>query len=216
MHLDTLSLAPPLSGVRCQYILISPQLLWWASAESHYNMYDHSTVGYVIHAHCIALLYSFGNKITTTTTTYPWSSSLCKGSLPYSLLPLLPPRQWSPLEGRSRSHVGSITQQSPCHLDMPQGRTCATSWYLITSAFPKLLYPCPRLSFGHWTLESVSLSLSDSKLRPENLIRWLSEWYFRATMIWFATPVPALTCVFDQHLLTLGIAWVGWLHPVHG
>ena len=46
--------------------LISPWLLWWPPAESHYNIYDHSVVGYVSHAHCIALLYSVGNKITTT------------------------------------------------------------------------------------------------------------------------------------------------------
>ena len=28
--------------------LISPWLLWWPPPESHYNIYDHSTVGYVI------------------------------------------------------------------------------------------------------------------------------------------------------------------------
>ena len=49
--------------------LISPWLLWWPPAESHYNIYDHSVVGYVSHAHSIVLLYSVGNKITTTTTT---------------------------------------------------------------------------------------------------------------------------------------------------
>ena len=48
--------------------LISPWLLWWPPAESHYNIYDHSVVGYVSHAHSIVLLYSVGNKITTTTT----------------------------------------------------------------------------------------------------------------------------------------------------
>ena len=47
--------------------LISPWLLWWPPAESHYNIYDHSVVGYVSHAHSIVLLYSVGNKITTTT-----------------------------------------------------------------------------------------------------------------------------------------------------
>ena len=47
--------------------LISPWLLWWPPAESHYNIYDHSAVGYVSHAHCIVLLYSVRNKITTTT-----------------------------------------------------------------------------------------------------------------------------------------------------
>ena len=46
--------------------LISPWLLWWPPAESHYNIYDHSVVGYVSHAHSIVLLYSVGNKITTT------------------------------------------------------------------------------------------------------------------------------------------------------
>ena len=49
--------------------LISPWLLWWPPAESHYNIYDHSVVGYVSHAHSIVLLYSVGNKITTTTTS---------------------------------------------------------------------------------------------------------------------------------------------------
>ena len=47
--------------------LISPWILWWPPAESHYNIYDHSVVGYVSHAHSIVLLYSVGNKITTTT-----------------------------------------------------------------------------------------------------------------------------------------------------
>ena len=46
--------------------LISPWLLWWPPAESHYNIYDHSVVGYVSHAHSIVLLYSVGNKIATT------------------------------------------------------------------------------------------------------------------------------------------------------
>ena len=40
----------------------------WPRAESHYNIYDHFAVGYVSHAHCILLLYSVGNKITTITT----------------------------------------------------------------------------------------------------------------------------------------------------
>ena len=48
--------------------LISPWL-WWPPAELHYNIYDHSVVGNVSHAHCIVLLYSVGNKITTTTDT---------------------------------------------------------------------------------------------------------------------------------------------------
>ena len=47
--------------------LVSPWLLWWPPAESHYNVYDQSAVGYVSHVHCIVLLYSVGNKITTTT-----------------------------------------------------------------------------------------------------------------------------------------------------
>ena len=51
--------------------LISPWILWWSPAESHYNIYDHSAVGYVSHAHCIVLLYSVGNKITTT-IHYTW------------------------------------------------------------------------------------------------------------------------------------------------
>ena len=46
----------------------NPWLLWWPPAESHYNIYDHSAVGYVSHAHFIVLLYSVGNKITTTTS----------------------------------------------------------------------------------------------------------------------------------------------------
>ena len=46
--------------------LISPWLLWWPAAESHYNIYDRSAVGYFSHAHCIVLLYSVGNNITTT------------------------------------------------------------------------------------------------------------------------------------------------------
>ena len=44
-----------------------PMALWWPPAESHYNIYDHSAVGYVSHAHCI-VLYSAGNNITTATT----------------------------------------------------------------------------------------------------------------------------------------------------
>ena len=48
--------------------LISPCLLWWPPAESHYDIYDLPVVGYVSHAHCIALSYSVGNKITITTT----------------------------------------------------------------------------------------------------------------------------------------------------
>ena len=47
----------------------SPRFLWWPPGESHYNVYDHSAVGYVIYAHCIVLLYAVGNEITTTTTT---------------------------------------------------------------------------------------------------------------------------------------------------
>ena len=59
--------------------LISPWLLWWPPAESHYNIYDHSVVGYVSHAHSIVLLYSVGNKITTTTTTFRcYQQLLCK------------------------------------------------------------------------------------------------------------------------------------------
>ena len=50
--------------------LISPWLLWWPPAESHYNIYDHSAVGYVSHAHCNILLCSVGNKITTVETLY--------------------------------------------------------------------------------------------------------------------------------------------------
>ena len=46
--------------------LISPWLLWWPPAESHYNISDHSAVSYVSHTHCIVLLYSVGNKTTTT------------------------------------------------------------------------------------------------------------------------------------------------------
>ena len=46
--------------------LISPWLLWWPPAESHYNIYDHCAVGYVNHAHYIVLLCSVGHKITTT------------------------------------------------------------------------------------------------------------------------------------------------------
>ena len=52
--------------------LISPWLLWWPPAELYYNIYDHSAAGYVIHAHCIVLLYSVGNKITTATSTHLW------------------------------------------------------------------------------------------------------------------------------------------------
>ena len=48
--------------------LISPWLLWWPPAESHYNISDHSAVSYVSHTHCIVLLYSVGNKTTTTAT----------------------------------------------------------------------------------------------------------------------------------------------------
>ena len=48
--------------------LIRPWFLWWPPAESHYNVYDHSVVGYVSHAHCIVFLYSFGNKIITITS----------------------------------------------------------------------------------------------------------------------------------------------------
>ena len=55
-------------GVMVAASLISPWLLWWPPVESHYNIYDHSVVGHVSHAHCIVLLYSVGNKITTTTT----------------------------------------------------------------------------------------------------------------------------------------------------
>ena len=47
--------------------LKSSWLLWWPPAESHYNIYDHSAVVYVSHAHCIGLLCSVGNKVTTTT-----------------------------------------------------------------------------------------------------------------------------------------------------
>ena len=42
-----------------QYVsasLISSWLLWWPPAESHYNIHDHSTVGYATHAHCIVYL----------------------------------------------------------------------------------------------------------------------------------------------------------------
>ena len=46
--------------------LISPWLLWWPPAESHYSIYDSSVVGYVSHVHCIVLLYSVWNIITTT------------------------------------------------------------------------------------------------------------------------------------------------------
>ena len=49
--------------------LIRPWLLWWPPAEPHYNINDHSAVGYVSHVHCIVLLYFVGNKITTTNTT---------------------------------------------------------------------------------------------------------------------------------------------------
>ena len=45
--------------------LISLLLLWWPPAESHYNIYNHSAVGYVTHPHCIILLYSVWYKITT-------------------------------------------------------------------------------------------------------------------------------------------------------
>ena len=64
--------------------LISPWILWWPPAESHYNIYDHSVVGYVSHAHCIVLLYSVGNKITTTSTEYEFW--LCKLSVQFSYL----------------------------------------------------------------------------------------------------------------------------------
>ena len=48
--------------------LIIPWLLRWPPAVSHYNIYDHTVVGYVTHLHCIVLLYSDGNNISTTTT----------------------------------------------------------------------------------------------------------------------------------------------------
>ena len=60
--------------------LISPWLLWWPPAESHYNIYDRSVVGYISHAHSIVLLYSVGNKITTT---------ICQGTMR-----LVPVRFW--------------------------------------------------------------------------------------------------------------------------
>ena len=47
--------------------LISPYLLWWPPTESHYNIYEHFAIGYVSHAHCIVLVYSVENKITTAT-----------------------------------------------------------------------------------------------------------------------------------------------------
>ena len=48
--------------------LISPRRLWWPPAKSHYNIYDHSAVGYVSHAHGIALLYSVGSTYTIIIT----------------------------------------------------------------------------------------------------------------------------------------------------
>ena len=42
--------------------LISPWLLSWPPAESHYNIYDRSVVGYGSHVHCV------GNKNITTTS----------------------------------------------------------------------------------------------------------------------------------------------------
>ena len=56
--------------------LLSAWLLWWPPAESHYNMCDHSAIGYVSHADCIVLLCSAGNKITTATTHYKKSHEL--------------------------------------------------------------------------------------------------------------------------------------------
>ena len=47
--------------------LISPWLLWQPPAESHYNIYDRSVVGYVSHVYCIVLLYSVGYKVITAT-----------------------------------------------------------------------------------------------------------------------------------------------------
>ena len=63
--------------------LISPWLLWWPPAESHYNIYDHSVVGYVSHAHCIVLLYPVRNKITTTTKCIQELYVFSEGLMPF-------------------------------------------------------------------------------------------------------------------------------------
>ena len=102
--------------------LISPWLLWWPPAESHYNIYDHSVVGYVSHAHSIVLLYSVGNKITTITTTSPnliniWKSALSANSL----LPLT----WCvALLKRSNDNV-KILPWASCQIRKIAGCACA-------------------------------------------------------------------------------------------
>ena len=69
----------------------SPCLLWWPPTESHYNIYYHSALGCVSHAHCIVLLYSDGNKITTSTNV---SGSICKFIQPRVFsVTILPPHE---------------------------------------------------------------------------------------------------------------------------
>ena len=63
--------------------LISPWLLWWPPAESHYNIHDHSVVGYVSHAHCIVLLYSAGNKITMSYVSHCSTKIRCTVTVAY-------------------------------------------------------------------------------------------------------------------------------------
>ena len=65
----------------------------------------------------------------------------------------------------------SISETPPWHtmFNSPATSSLKSNCLNLTSAFPKLLYLGPRLSLGHWTLDSVSESLSESELKPLNL-----------------------------------------------
>ena len=135
--------------------LISPWLLWWPPAESHYNIHDHSVVGYVSHAHCIVLLYSVGNKITTTT-------SYGLGSPRYLTWSHNPCSQRSS-EKNNFEHVAVTVDTTARYWDIY--RLCTGIWYVYMSSAWIVYQMLPnRLFIVYLFITTGDLVNSDKKI----------------------------------------------------
>ena len=137
--------------------LISPWLLWWPLAESHYNIYDHSAVGYVSHVHCIVLLYSVENKITDTIIFSRRSTKVCKylhGHL--SNWPVQVKQRWRIwINGWHKSTTNQYDEHSkikPNNLMDIWGKLCG---HVILSLLCLVLELCP---VGPWILPPIKVT----------------------------------------------------------
>ena len=173
--------------------LISPWLLWWPPAESHYNIYDHSVVGYVSHAHSIVLLYSVGNKITTTTVFRHVIKNTSKLRIPGPLRGEPIGHLWVPLKRASNCenhfHVMMFTWQNrvyiPWHIHYIYQVLCI--WLDSFSALPFGNRNSPAQWNRCWLIVGNCLDIYQHKIarqcvgRAFNMMTSSNENIFRVT-----------------------------------